>query len=313
MTMQTTVMTVTGPVSANELGVVLPHEHVFTNTMREYRGNGLLHDIGLAVEELKDFAAQGGRTLVELTTSEVGRSPERLAEVSRASGVLVVMGCGHYREPYLDLDHFRATSADGLAEEMICEVEEGVGSTGVRPGIIGEIGNNDDAISPAEEKSFRAAARTHLATGLSISTHAAWFPVGLAQLDLLEEEGVPPHRVVIGHADGVPGPEYQLALAARGCFVEFDGFGTDTAYDAKRALGYLMLLREKGHLDQVLLSHDVFLRTHLRSRGGPGYTWITRELIPRLHELGLSEDEIRQLLVDNPRVALTGTCASGGR
>jgi predicted metal-dependent phosphotriesterase family hydrolase len=148
---------------------------------------------------------------------------------------------------------------------------------------------------------------------LSISTHAAWFPVGLAQLDLLEEEGVPPHRVVIGDADGVPGPEYQLALAARGCFVEFDGFGIDTAYDAKRALGYLMLLREKGHLDQVLLSHDVFLRTHPRSRGGPGYTWITRELIPRLHELGLSEDEIRQLLVDNPRVALTGTCATGGR
>ena len=147
MTMQTTVMTVTGPVSANELGVVLPHEHVFTNTMREYRGNGLLHDVGLAVEELKDFAAQGGRTLVELTTSEVGRSPERLAEVSRASGVLMVMGCGHSREPYLDLDHFRATSADGLAEEMICEVG-GCGVDRVRPGIIGEIGNNDDAISP---------------------------------------------------------------------------------------------------------------------------------------------------------------------
>jgi phosphotriesterase-related protein len=269
MTTQTTVMTVTGPVPADELGIVLPHEHLFGKAMREYRANGLLHDPALAVEELKDFAAHGGRTLIELTNSEIGRDPERLAAASQASGVHVVMGCGHYREPYLDLDHFRTTSADGLAEEMIREIEDGVGPTGVHPGIIGEIGNNDDSISPAEEKSFRAAARTHLATGLTISTHAAWFPTGLAQLDLLEEEGVPPHRVVIGHADGVPGPDYQLALAARGCFVELDGFGTDTAYDTERALGYLMLLSEKGHLSQVLLSHDIFLRTHMRARGGP--------------------------------------------
>ena len=301
-----TVMTVTGPVSADELGVVLPHEHLFTNTMREYRGNGLLHDVDLAVHELKDYAAHGGQTLVELTPVEGGRDPEHLAEVSQASGVHVVMGCGHYREPYLDLDHFERTSVDGLAETMIREVEQGVGPTGIRPGIIGEIGSNDEGISPAEEKSFRAAARTHLATGLSISTHAAWFPVGLAQLDVLEEEGVAPQRVVIGHCDGVPGPDYQLTLARRGCFVELDGFGTDTDFDSERALDLLMVLRENGHLAQVLVSHDVFLRTHLRARGGPGYSWIARELVPRLHGRGLSEAEVQQLLVENPRAALTG-------
>ena len=304
----TTVMTVTGPVPADELGVVLPHEHVFTNTMREYRGNGMLHDPDVAVRELKDFVAHGGRTLVELTTGGA-RDPEGLAAVSRASGVNVVMGCGHYREPYLDLDHFRATSVDGLAETMIREVEQGVGSTGVRPGIIGEIGNNHDTISPAEEKSFRAAGRTHLATGLTVSTHAAWFPTGVAQLDLLEAEGVPPDRVIIGHCDGVPGPAYQQALAARGCYVELDGFGTDFEFDAERALDLLMLLREEGRLHQVLVSHDVFLRSHVRVRGGPGYTWIARELVPRLHERGLSDEEVHQLLVNNPRAALTGVPA----
>ena len=303
----TTVMTVAGPVTSEELGVVLPHEHLFSNVMREYRGNGLLHDAQLAVEELKDFAAHGGGTLVELTPVEVGRDPAKLLEVSRASGVHVVMGCGHYREPYLDLERFARGSADALAEEMIREVEEGVGDTGVRPGIIGEIGNNGDAISTAEELSFRAAARTHLATGLTISTHAAWFPTGLAQLDLLEEEGVSPDRVIIGHADGVPGPAYQLELAARGAYVELDGFGTDTAYDCERALDYLMTLREHGHLHQVLVSHDICLRTHLRARGGPGYTWILRELLPKLRERGLTEDEIRLLVVENPRAALTGT------
>ena len=304
----TTVMTVTGPVPADDLGVVLPHEHIFTNTMREYRGNGLLHDSDVALRELLDYKAHGGGTLVELTTGGA-RAPEALAQVSRASGVHVVMGCGHYREPYLDLDHFRTTSVAGLAEELVREVEEGVGSTGVRPGIIGEIGNNGDAISAAEEKSFRAAGRAHVATGLSISTHAAWYPTGLAQLDLLEAEGVPPHRVIVGHADGVPGPAYQRALAARGCYVELDGFGTDSDFDAERALDLLMMLRDDGHLAQVLVSHDVFLRTHVRARGGPGYTWIARELVPRLLDRGLSEQEVDQLLVGNPRAALTGVTA----
>lgn len=304
-----TVMTVAGPVPSEELGVVLPHEHLFANVMKEYRGNGLLHDVQLAVEELKDFAAHGGGTLVELTPVEIGRDPEKLLEASRASGVHVVMGCGHYREPYLDRERFHRIGADALAEEMIREIEDGAGDTGVRPGIIGEIGNNDDGISPAEELSFRAAARAHLATGLTITTHAAWFPVGLAQLDLLEEEGVAPDRVIIGHADGVPGPAYQLELAARGAYVEFDGFGTDTAYDCERALDYIMALREHGHLDQVLVSHDIFLRTHMRARGGPGYTWIIRELLPRLRERGLPEDEISLLLVENPRAALTGSRA----
>jgi predicted metal-dependent phosphotriesterase family hydrolase len=303
-----TVMTVTGPVPADQLGFVLPHEHVFTNTMREYRGNGMLHDARVATVELEDFRAHGGRTLVELTTGP-GRDPERLAEVSRASDVQIVMGCGHYREPYLDLDYFARATVDALAADMISEFEHGVGTTGVRPGIIGEIGSNNDTISEAEEKSFRAAARTHLATGLTISTHAAWFPVGLRQLDILEDEGVAPHRVVVGHADGVPGPDYQLALADRGCYVELDGFGTDTDYDVDQAIELLLRLRSRGHLHQVLISHDVFLRTHMRVRGGPGYTWITRELVPRLRDRGLSEREVDQLLIDNPRTALTGTSA----
>lgn len=307
---QPTLMTVTGPIGPAELGVVLPHEHVFGNIMREYRGNGMLHDPQVAIEELDDFRAHGGQTLVELTPVELGRRPELLAEVSRAARVNIVMGCGHYREPFLDLAHFAATSIDGLAEEIISEIEDGVGGTGIRPGIIGEIGSNEDTITPAEEKSFRAAARAHLATALTVSTHAAWFPIGLRQLDILESEGVAPHRVIVGHSDGVPGPDYQLALARRGCFVELDGFGTDTAYDTTRAIGYLLALRAEGHLHQVLISHDVFLRTHMRVRGGPGYSWIARELLPRLRELGLSEHEVHQLMVDNPRAALTGSTAA---
>lgn len=305
------VMTVTGPVPAGELGVVLPHEHVFANVIREYRADGLLNDLILAARELQQYADLGGGTLVELTTAEIGRDPLQLAAVSRASGVHIVMGCGHYRDPYLDAAWFDSNDVDALAAAMILEIRQGVGDTGVRPGVIGEIGSDRSYISAAEERSFRAAARTHLETGLTISTHAARWPVGLKQLDLLAQEGVSPQRVIIGHADGVPGPDYQRELAHRGCFVELDGFGTDTDHDIGRSLEYLMILRSDGFLNQVLISHDVFLRSHMRARGGPGYTYIARELVPRLHTLGLDDAEIHQLTVENPRAALTGERGPG--
>src|SRR6267143_249850 len=132
------VMTVTGPVGRDELGFVLPHEHVFIDLVREYRGSGLLNDEHLACQELGALKAAGGGTLVDLTPDEIGR-----------------------------------------------DITEGVRGTGVRAGIIGEIGADRRYISAAEERSFRAAARAHLKTGLTISTHAARWPVGLAQLKLL--------------------------------------------------------------------------------------------------------------------------------
>jgi phosphotriesterase-related protein len=302
----TSVMTVTGPVTPEDLGVVLPHEHVFTNLLREYRGDGLLNDPALAVEELRHFAAAGGTTLVDLTTCEIGRDPAQLARVSEQSGVKIVMGCGHYRDPYLDRDWFDRTPVDGIAAQMIDEARNGVADTQVRPGVIGEIGSDRWYISAAEERSFRAAARTHLETGLSISTHAARWPVGLDQLALLQEEGVDPGRVVIGHADMVEGPDYQLELARRGCFVQLDGFGTDSPYDMERGIGYLMRLRHDGFLGQVLLSQDVFLRSHMHARGGCGYDFVLTDVVPKLLGLGLSAEEVRQLTVDNPRAALTG-------
>src|SRR5262249_16055421 len=96
------IMTVTGPVSQDDLGVVLPHEHVFIDLVKEYRGNGLLNDEHLARAELAGLREAGGGTLVDLTLDEIGRDPAALRRVSEASGVQIVMGCGHYRDPYLD-------------------------------------------------------------------------------------------------------------------------------------------------------------------------------------------------------------------
>jgi predicted metal-dependent phosphotriesterase family hydrolase len=300
------VISVTGPVDAAGLGVVLPHEHVFADLVREYRGTGLLNDEHLARRELALLREAGGSTLVDLTLDEIGRDPAALRRVAEATGVTVIMGCGHYRDPYLDRDWFDRHAVDAIADEIVADIEEGVRGTGIRAGIIGEIGADKWYISAAEERSFRAAARAHGRTGLTISTHAARWPVGLEQLKLLAEEGVDPRRVIVGHADTVPLPDYHLALARQGSYVSFDSIGTGTPYDLDRAVDYVMALVRAGFGAQVLLSHDVFLRGHLRADGGPGYGYLLTDFLPMLEAASLDPEEIRGFVTTNPRAALTG-------
>jgi len=300
-------MTVTGPVGHDELGFVLPHEHVFIDLVREYRGSGLLNDEHLACQELGALKAAGGGTLVDLTPDEIGRDPAALRRVSEATGISIVMGCGHYRDPYLDRGWFDRTPVDVIADEIVRDITEGVRGTGVRAGIIGEIGADRRYISAAEERSFRAAARAHLKTGLTISTHAARWPVGLAQLKLLAEEGVDPGRVIVGHTDSVPIPGYHLALVEQGCYISFDSIGTGSSYDTHRAVDYVLDLVRAGFGSQILLSHDVCLRDHLRATGGCGYAYLLTEFLPLLTAAGLDQEQVRAFVTDNPVAALAGT------
>ena len=151
-----------------------------------------------------------------------------------------------------------------------------------------------------------AAARAHLATGVTITTHAAGWPVGLKQLDILEAEGVSPNRVIIGHCDTVPDPDYHLEIARRGAFVEFDTIREANEHELSPRERYISNLAEQGLLGHVLLSQDICLRQHLAARGGGGYGFLFTTFVPRLVKFGLSEDQVNVLLVENPRRALSG-------
>jgi phosphotriesterase-related protein len=185
------------------------------------------------------------------------------------------------------------------------DLTEGVGDTGIRAGIIGEIGC-DRHLGALEERVFRAAARAQRTTGVAITTHAARWPVGHAQLDLLEEEGVDPGRVIIGHCDMVPDPEYHLSLAKRGAFVEFDTIQGIHDWDTQRRIDWIRALVDAGYERQLLLSHDVCLTSDLATYGGPGYAYLLTGFRPRLLEAGFPGTLVDSLLTDNPRRALTG-------
>ena len=197
------------------------------------------------------------------------------------------------------------SSADELAAHIERDLTEGVAGTGIRAGVIGEIGC-ERSLSAVEERVFRAAARAHRRTGAVITTHAARWPVGMAQLDVLEQEGVDPGRVIIGHCDMVPDHAYHLALARRGAFVQFDTVQGGSEWDTSQRLGWIRSLLDQGHERQLLLSHDVCLRTDLAAFGGPGYTYLLSGFRDRLLAAGCSEASVSGLMVDNPRRALTG-------
>jgi predicted metal-dependent phosphotriesterase family hydrolase len=295
-------MTVLGPVPADDLGITLPHEHVFIDLSREYRGDGLLNDPDLAAHELTLYAEAGGRTIVDVTSIGLDRDPTALRSMATRTGLNIVMGSGFYRRPYFpaELDEL---STDQVADWIVHDIEVGV--HGVRAGIIGEIGC-DRHLTALEERSFRAAARAHRRTGLTITTHAARWPVGIPQLDLLAEEGVDPRRVVVGHCDMVPDHDYHLEIARRGAFVQFDTVQGESEYDTRCRLDWIKSLAEEGYLDRLLLSQDICLRSNYATFGGPGYAYVVTGFADRLRDEGFEESDLTTLLVDNPRRMLTG-------
>ncbi|NSZ20176.1 phosphotriesterase family protein [Agrobacterium vitis] len=334
------VMTVAGPIGVDEMGVTLMHEHILNDCRcwwhqpktpeRQYLAEGFvcmeilgelrqdpfvnkhnitLDDEPLAITELMDFAKAGGKTMVEPTCQGIGRNPLALRRIAKASGLNIVMGAGYY----LASSHpakVAEMTVKAIANEIVQEALVGVDGTDVKIGLIGEIGVSSD-FTAEEEKSLRAAAQAQLRTGLPLMVHLpGWYRLGHKVLDIAAEEGADLRHTVLCHMN--PSHDdltYQGELASRGAFIEYDMIGMDFFYadqqvqcpsdeDAARAIVKLV---EMGHLDRILLSHDVFLKMMLSRYGGNGYAYILRHFLPRLQRHGLGADALTTLMRGNPR------------
>jgi predicted metal-dependent phosphotriesterase family hydrolase len=301
------VQTVDGPVDPASLGVTLTHEHVFLEMWsRDGEGYiGQLRDEDVLAAELSAFAAAGGGCLVDQTPGGAGRDPLGLRRMSARTGLKIVTGCGWYTEPYYPpADDLARRSTASIAASLTAEIRDGFGDTGVRPGIIGEIGASQGWISPLEERVHRAAARAAVETGLPLATHTLYHSTGAAQMALFDEEGLDPARVCIGHCDTFPSLEYCLSVARWGAYVSIDNVGHVAGDHESQVLRVVLGLLEAGFAEHVLLSQDVGQVSELRSRGGRGYTYLGESFVPAL---GVDEDTLRLLTVENPRRWLTIT------
>jgi phosphotriesterase-related protein len=337
--------TVLGPVPAEELGVMLPHEHLLIDFRLMYRepdgsaGRGLaqdpvrlenhyeilydwtrnldnlqLFDEKIATEEALAFRLEGGRTLVDATSVGIGRDPLALQRIARATELNVIMGAGYYVAASHPPDMDRR-SEDEITREIVRDITEGVGDTGVRAGLIGEIGCTWPWTAN-ERKSLRAAAEAAKQTGAPLMIHPGRNPAAPeAHLEEVRKAGLDLGRVIMCHIDRtIPDPARLKALAETGCYLEYDLFGTEISFyplsdfempsDAER-LRQILWLSEQGHAQQILMSHDIFSKVHLTRYGGHGYGHILRRIVPRLRKKGLDDKELRALLVENPARAVT--------
>jgi len=304
------IQSVMGPIQPEVLGTTLMHEHTFCD-LWEWGGrldyNAIVDDEGLLAQELTCYRAAGGSALVDVTPEGIGRNPGGLLRLAQQTGLHIVMGCGWYRERvYPRFVH--ELRINQLADRLIHELSDGVDDSGIRPGIIGELGTERFHITPAEERVFRAAARAQRVVGVAISTHTTHFgDLALDQVDLLRDEGVAPERIIIGHLGERRDARAILNVAATGVFVQIDHVGrpssAGTQPERQRARNVVEVARA-GHLEQILVSMDICANSQMHWNGGHGYDYLLQVFVPLLLEEGLTEAEVHTVLVDNPRRAL---------
>jgi predicted metal-dependent phosphotriesterase family hydrolase len=297
------IVTVTGPIPASQAGYTLSHEHLLCDLWDLARSyDSILDDESLAIRELAEYREAGGRTLIDATSSGLGRNPSALRRISEATGIQVIMGAGWYRECFYPAIVFEEDT-NALADLIVNEVTQGADGTDVRAGIIGEIGTERKHITPAQERVFRAAARAQRRTGACVMTHTTHFgELALEQIALLQEEGVPAGRIVISHLGDRHDTRQLLKIAQQGVFLSVDNIGyVGQGYPADEVRARnVALLTSEGHLGQIVLSGDICQKTHLAAYGGKGYAHVPRHFVPLLHQNGLTEEATHQMTVVNP-------------
>jgi len=337
------VQTVLGVMDGKNLGITSCHEHILWDLSAIFREpdaareRGLAHqpvgmanlywvranphsnvdnlvqtDEKLAIDELMPFKYAGGSTIVELTQNGMSRDPVGLTRVARATGLNIVMGSGYY----IDRSHPRdmdSKTEEDIAREIVNDIAVGVGDTGIRSGIIGEIGCSAP-LTNNERKVLRACAMAQRRTGAPVNIHPSMSDeLVLEDIKILKDAGADLNRIAISHVDGF---EYSRATRRKileaGCYVSYDGFGQLVYHfrvmgrvlnghsDIQR-IDEIIQMIEDGHINKILIAQDYCFKACLAAYGGYGYAHILNNLIPFMRIRGMTEEKIHTLLVENAR------------
>ncbi len=291
------------PMSQEMLGYVRHHN------MANY-DNGQLFDVETAIDEVNLYKQYGGGSIVDATSIGIARDPVGLARIARATGVNVIMGASHYVAPAhpADMDD---RSEDSIFGKIVEDVTEGVDGTGIRSGIIGEVGCSWP-LTDNERKVLRASGRAQLATGAPLLIHPGRDETApLEIIEVLSEVGTDLSRTIIGHLDRTVFLHETLkSIAESGCYMEWDLFGSEQSYysantgidmpgDARKMDDIAWVLSQ-GYGDKVVVAHDICAKQRLVRYGGHGYFYILHSIVPRMRARGYTDEAIEKILVSNP-------------
>jgi len=313
------IMTVSGLINADSLGITLEHEHVTTDFIGaemvqqpQYPVEKALDDLLPAFLGLKQL---GVKTIVECTPEYIGRDVLLLKALSEKSGINIITNTGYYAavdKKYLPA-HALSETAEQLAIRWISEWTDGIKGTGIRPGFI-KLGVGKNSLDSIEQKIVRAGALAHLQTGLKVAIHTGSAVAANDEIDIFEAEGVSPEALIVVHSQNASADD-QVTIGRRGAWVSLDGIdGKDET--TGRYTGFLLNLKANNLLQKVLISHDdgwavvtsgkdsiTFER--FGNKAEPPYSPIFSKLIPTLLESGFTQADIDQLLIHNTSEAFS--------
>lgn len=350
------IMTVNGLIDPEHLGSTIMHEHLFIELWRDkvpsvgesdeesqlwneklniknlhmahrrqphIKDNYILSEEDMIIAETMQFKKWGGSTIVDVTNIGLGRKPYSLKRVSKSTGLNIVMGSGWYQKAYHP-DNMDQMTVEDMTDEIVRDVTVGVGDTGVRSGIIGEVGINGQPLTPNEIKSLQASARASRVTGAAITLHRGGGGSERCEtMSILSKEGSDLSRVIFGHSDEIAGDvPLMMQLLNQGVYIQFDLLGRvgvplrfHPYGDDQRSLNAsastaavadaIPLLIKKGHADRILLSQDVCTKMQLKAYGGTGYSFILETFLSEMRLRGVSEEDINMIMFENPARILT--------
>jgi len=345
------VQTVLGVINPEDLGVTLAHEHLLIDqscggvyfnepeeasqkllahqpvtlenlswvryNMVDSLDNRMLLDEQMSIKEATLFKLHGGKSIIDQTSIGIGRDPEALARISRATGLNIVMGSGYYIDGSYPKELIDAKNEEQIADEIIHDIKNGVGDTGIHAGIIGELGCSWP-LRPNEIRVLKAGALAQRETGCSVTVHPGRnekSPIEI--IEVLDKAGADLSRVVMSHMCRCGFRlDTRQKLLDFGCFIAYDNFGLEGYYPIRLAIAEDHLpdmpndvqrikeikeLIDMGYLDQILISQDIGMKITTVSYGGGGYAHILRDVLPYMKVYGITDEQIEIMMVSNPR------------
>jgi phosphotriesterase-related protein len=304
------IITIGGAIDPSKLGTCLIHEHFLVDFIGADKIGQSHWNIEKVAEKVLPYLLEvkklGVKTIFDCTPDFLGRDVNLLKYLGRESGLQVVTNTGYYgavNNKYLPKWAFTDT-AEQLAERWVREFEEGIDGTNVRPGFIKTGVDSGKPLSAIQQKLLKAAALTHLKTGLTICSHTGPGAAAFEEIEILKNAGVRPDAFVWVHAQGEPDKAQHTKAAAMGVWVSLDGIGWGGFEDYADSI---IRMKSDGVLNRLLISHDAGWYKPAEPEGGEfkGFTNIFKELLPLLKKRGFTEADVEQILVKNPAEAFT--------
>ena len=294
-------ITTLGPIGADALGMILPHEHIFvdlrTSDQPGYAEADPADVVALMAPQIEAARRSGVTALVECSPVGVGRRADILRQVSEATGFPLVAPTGIYREPWVT-PWAHSASEDALVEWMRGELDSDIEGSGVRAGFI-KLSAGDEGLTPSETKILRAAARAAAATGATIGSHTIRGRVVRDQLDIIERQGYTVERFIWIHTQAEPDFDLHLEMAKRGCWIEYDNIGWE---DDAPHIERIQRVLDAGYGNRLLLSHDMGWYDPAQEHGGTPkpFTYLSEVFLPKLRAAGVDEATVQSLTSQNP-------------